>query len=382
MLIEKLIGDLLLRHNCVVVPGFGGFVARTASAKLDVTSGIIFPPKKSLLFNKQLINNDGLLITSLSSEAQIPFSHAASQVETCVSDWNKALHAGERITIEKVGFLFLDQEKNIGFEQDRHFNLLLNAYGLSAVNFISEEDIISSAVKDFTNEEITSFTLAGSSSPVLVEETLQDSQPEVLPPPAEIRKLTTRKILKYAAAVAFLPMAFYAYWIPMKTPFLESGIVSFSDFNPFTQHVEGVYSQKSITFQIDPDLRDTLTFEREVAKLDASVEYFSVEFGDVYFPVHLRENHTENEVVIPTENQDSNTQSIGNKHYIVGCFSSEENANNLVKTLKDAGLDAYIVDVVNGYHRVSCGRASSSEELKTLDSKITHLNVNPWVLVK
>jgi hypothetical protein len=215
-----------------------------------------------------------------------------------------------------------------------------------------------------------------------VDETVQVSQPDVLPPHAEIRKLTTRKILKYAAAVALLPMAFYAYWIPMKTPFLESGIVSFSDFNPFSRQAEGVYTQKNFSIKLDPVLRDTLTFESEVAKLDASVQYFSVEFGDVYFPVQLRENQMNNEVVVPTENQNLTVQTSGNKHYIVGCFSSEENANNLVKTLKDAGLDAYIVDVVNGYHRVSCGRASSSEELKTLDSKITHLNVNPWVLVK
>ena len=61
MLIEKLIGDLLLRHNCVVVPSFGGFVAKQVSAVIDYKTGVMHPPKKSLLFNKQLINNDGLL---------------------------------------------------------------------------------------------------------------------------------------------------------------------------------------------------------------------------------------------------------------------------------------------------------------------------------
>mgnify|MGYP003565138742 CR=1 FL=1 len=39
MLIEQLIGDLLLRHNCVVVPAFGGFVAKQMSAVIDYKTG-------------------------------------------------------------------------------------------------------------------------------------------------------------------------------------------------------------------------------------------------------------------------------------------------------------------------------------------------------
>ena len=56
MYIEELIGDLLLRHNCVVIPTFGGFVAGQTSATFDASKGTILPPRKSLLFNKQLIN--------------------------------------------------------------------------------------------------------------------------------------------------------------------------------------------------------------------------------------------------------------------------------------------------------------------------------------
>ena len=64
--IEQLIGDLLIQHNCVIVPSFGGFVAQKISAKIDFKSGKILPPSKSLLFNRQLINNDGLLANVIS----------------------------------------------------------------------------------------------------------------------------------------------------------------------------------------------------------------------------------------------------------------------------------------------------------------------------
>ena len=64
--IEQAIGDLLLRHNCVIVPAFGGFVAEQLSAKIDYDKGVMTPPRKALLFNKQLVSNDGLLINEFS----------------------------------------------------------------------------------------------------------------------------------------------------------------------------------------------------------------------------------------------------------------------------------------------------------------------------
>ena len=60
--LETLIGNLLLQHNCVVVPTFGGFVAQRVPARFDENSSSIHPPKKSVLFNKQLISNHGVLI--------------------------------------------------------------------------------------------------------------------------------------------------------------------------------------------------------------------------------------------------------------------------------------------------------------------------------
>ena len=33
--VEELIGELLLRHNCVIIPSFGGFVAKQTGASID-----------------------------------------------------------------------------------------------------------------------------------------------------------------------------------------------------------------------------------------------------------------------------------------------------------------------------------------------------------
>ena len=98
----------MLRHNCVIVPSFGGFVAKPIPAKINFEKGTMVPPSKSLLFNKQLINNDGLLINELASQNGISFNDASVEVASKVQVWNKALKSGGRIELDRVGNLYLD----------------------------------------------------------------------------------------------------------------------------------------------------------------------------------------------------------------------------------------------------------------------------------
>ena len=125
--IEDLIGELLLKQSCVIIPSFGGFVSKKIPARIDYDSMKIFPPSKELLFNKQLINNDGLLINEYSSVNNIPFDLASFEVKSKVKEWQEKLRKKQRIEIKKVGYLYLNSEEKICFEQDRFFNLLLEA---------------------------------------------------------------------------------------------------------------------------------------------------------------------------------------------------------------------------------------------------------------
>ena len=139
--IEQLIGDLLIQHNCVIVPNFGGFVAQKISAKVDFRTGRMLPPSKSLLFNKQLINNDGLLANELAKSNGLAFNSATLDLSNKVSSWNTTLNNGGRIELDRIGILYRDAEQNLCFEQDRFFNLLLESFGLGQVNFLTEEDV-------------------------------------------------------------------------------------------------------------------------------------------------------------------------------------------------------------------------------------------------
>lgn len=380
--VEQLIGELLLRHNCVIIPSFGGFVAKQASATIDYKTGVMSPPRKSLLFNRQLINNDGLLVAELAVANAIPYNEAVEVVSTLVGSWNDQLRRGERITIDKVGFLFFDQEKNIFFEQDRFFNLLLESYGLGKVHFLTESDVQLVQHSAIEKTTISEKTKDVPSAIVFDTETISinpvETEAIVFEHPA-IQKRS--KVWRYVAAACLAPVAFYSFWLPVKTDVLESGMISLNDFNPFYKTEIGVYKKIS---GIQPEKKESYkTLEESISELPEDVTVFSYEYDeDLYIPVRLKSNgELNNDSTVKTPVK-SATQSNGNLEFIVGCFSNESNAENLVQTLKSKGFNAYILDVKNGLSRISAGNAISELEMAELIEKAKSQGFDGWVLKK
>ena len=83
--------DLLFEHDCVIIPGFGGFVAQYSAASFEEKKQTFTPPSKSILFNKNLINNDGLLAHKYVSSYQLTYEEALSLIEEEVALIKKPL---------------------------------------------------------------------------------------------------------------------------------------------------------------------------------------------------------------------------------------------------------------------------------------------------
>lgn len=380
--VEQLIGELLLRHNCVIIPSFGGFVAKQASATIDYKTGVMSPPRKSLLFNRQLINNDGLLVAELAVANSIHYNEAVEIVSSLVGSWNEQLRKGERITIDKVGFLFFDQEKNICFEQDRFFNLLLESYGLGKVHFLTESDV--QLVQHTAIEKAITAEPAkeGPSAIVFDTETISINPIEKEAIVVEHPALQKRsKVWRYVAAACLAPIAFYSFWLPVKTDVLESGMISFKDFNPFYTSETGAYKKINSVQPVKKESYKTL--EESISQLPEDVTIFSYEYDeDLYIPIRItRERETNENSTSETPIQSAN-QSAGNLEFIVGCFGDVNNAENLVQTLKNKGFNAYILDVKNGLSRISAGSASSDAEMSELMEKVRTQGFDGWVLKK
>jgi nucleoid DNA-binding protein len=398
--VEQLIGDLLLQHNCVIVPSFGGFVAQRTSAKIDSAKGVIIPPRKSVLFNKQLINNDGLLIAALSQANSIPYSEAAEEVQAHINEWEARLQMGGRITIDRVGNLFYDQERNLCFEQDRFYNLLLESFGLSSVHFVSVADAqaqeshqaILHVVKAVEIEQKQTVP-ASEPSFILNEEPIVPVLEVVHEEHIQQTALPIKKksnTWRYVAAACLLPVAFYSFWIPVKTDVLESGVVSLSDFNPFHSAKKGTYTLPETNYSFQKRAG-----KHQLQNLPKNVETFSYEMDeDTYIPVSLKKKKKDSEETnLQTEIHSGIVAEAPKKvaeqpktnpapllpkggQIIVGSYSDRKNAEDLIKLLQANGMTGQIMET-NGKIRVTAGNAS---QFSQLEPKLKALGIAPWIL--
>jgi hypothetical protein len=394
--IEQAIGDLLLRHNCVIVPAFGGFVAEQLSAKIDYDKGIMLPPRKALLFNKQLVSNDGLLINELASRSGSSFDESTKELSELVSEWNYRLKKGERVELDRVGILFLDADNNLRFEQDRFFNLLLASFGLDQVHFISEKEVqeikaepisinrkVIEPVLVEVDEKVPSLKIVSKGiTPAISEEENSAKVVEMVPQKGKSR------VWKYVAAACFLPIAFYSIWIPMRTDVLQSGIISIKDFNPFYKSVEGKYSQIAFGEEVAFEKNTEPTLQEQIDEIENPKDVIVYRFAEyTHVNVDISELNSANqiqEVEAPTDVIETPVATPivqpNAQNFIVGCFSSKANAENLVSTLKSQGLNGFILDVKGGLHRVSAGAALSNESMSEIRSKAQSLGFQGWIL--
>ena len=338
---EEVICQLILRHNCVVLPNFGGFVSKTISAQIDFEKGILQAPYKQLLFNRNLINDDGLVLAEYARLNGLYYQEGVSQLTDFTGKLNADLAQGKQVSIPKLGIFSKDADGIVRFEQDRHFNLLLSSYGLSNVTFVPN-----------TVQEET---------PIIqfVPETTED---QTLKNPT--------KFWKYAAAACLLPFAFYSFWIPMKTDVLHSGLISYKDFNPLRGKVEAKYAKKQVTPFNKIVLNESKIEEQLKAVEPGKIGLYQYDESTV-FAVKLPNAETKPAIV-----QQEIVQA--NFEYVVGCFSDERNANNFVRKLQADGFNAHILPG-GTLIRVSAGSAANQSEIQAIQSKVSSKGMEGWI---
>ncbi len=143
--VELYISELLFEHDCVIIPAFGGFVARAASAHFAKTGNVLLPPSKSIVFNKNLANNDGLLAGHIMQKENASYQQATTIIENFVSHCKQQLETQKRFELSGLGVLYKSVENTILFEQDVRVNHNTNAFGLpavSAIKLVKEEKVV------------------------------------------------------------------------------------------------------------------------------------------------------------------------------------------------------------------------------------------------
>lgn len=126
------ISDLLLLHDCVIIPDFGGFICNYKSAKIDEVSGMIYPPTKEIIFNRNLKHNDGLLINWIAEKEHIDYEKATKQVAFFTEELKIKLNQYKNFTFGDIGTFYTDRRYNINFKAG-DTNFLADTWGMEAI---------------------------------------------------------------------------------------------------------------------------------------------------------------------------------------------------------------------------------------------------------
>ena len=102
---------LLHTHNCVIVPGLGGFVVNTTSCRRNGLS-TFHSPAAELVFNRELSHNDGLLVESYMRTEGISFETASQKIEESVRQIKSKLREEKVADLNDLGsFEMIDGER-------------------------------------------------------------------------------------------------------------------------------------------------------------------------------------------------------------------------------------------------------------------------------
>lgn len=134
---------LLLEHDCVIVPGLGGFIANHMEARYDKEGDNTFlPPYRTVMYNQQLQVNDGLLVQSYMSAYDASYPAAYLQMEKEIAQVVNTLEMSGEYCIENVGVLRKGIGKNITFKALETGILTPRLFGLSNMEMPSLSSII------------------------------------------------------------------------------------------------------------------------------------------------------------------------------------------------------------------------------------------------
>lgn len=137
---------LLLSNDCVIVPGFGGFMAHHVEARYDDRDGLFLPPLRMLGFNPLLTINDSLLVQSYVEAYDISYPEALSRIEEEVKAVEREIRETGSYEINNIGEISLNEEGHYLFTPCEAGILTPNLYGLYSFAFATLDKAAAPAV--------------------------------------------------------------------------------------------------------------------------------------------------------------------------------------------------------------------------------------------
>lgn len=96
---------LLRRHSCVIVPRLGALIATERPAYVNEEWSVVQAPVREVSFNAAIVNNDGLLATSIARRERIPYEAACVRMERAIDELRQRLDTDGEVSLGRIGTL-------------------------------------------------------------------------------------------------------------------------------------------------------------------------------------------------------------------------------------------------------------------------------------
>lgn len=119
----------------MIVPGFGGFVTGYQPAEIQRFKNVLYPPSKTLMFNRRLQSNDGVLIHQIVQNENIDYKTAEEKVRKLAGAWSRTLDNKGMLVFPEIGKIYVNSKNVLVFMPDLRKNYLKDSFGLKPVAF-------------------------------------------------------------------------------------------------------------------------------------------------------------------------------------------------------------------------------------------------------
>lgn len=176
-LLAKMVGELILDHDEVALPGLGTFVAEMVPASFSDKGFTINPPYRKLSF-RQREGSDRRLIEFYAAANHVDQVQAEKMISRFVGELRSELTSKKSIVFPKLGKLRATRENHFFFVPDEDLSIYPEGFGLVPVSLKSHQETaeeVSEAIRNL--KDIVAPDADSSSS----QETVPQPEPQPVP---------------------------------------------------------------------------------------------------------------------------------------------------------------------------------------------------------
>ena len=178
-LLSKMVKELILDDDKVVLPGLGCFVAEIVPAYFSDKGYIINPPYRKLHFRSKP-DEGSELVQFYAKTNNVEFAVAERIIKDFIAELKPVIHTKKIVVFPGLGRLRATKENNLFFVADEDLDIYPDGFALEPVSLKTHQETREEVVAVVTDLKSILKEPEQEVSPVEVEPTQPDPQPEPL----------------------------------------------------------------------------------------------------------------------------------------------------------------------------------------------------------